>query len=454
MPTVVLICILLGAFSTLLTGLLLLNARSRREHADKARTHTGKLQEFEQILQSLFRQSRKFISDNATLVSRFTKVASAGDSLSRSVSTLGNTAHEVSHTTQLIAQMTENVLAQAHESSRLACAGRACIGDSEEAVNRVATSVADAETQFRDVVSHSEKIASVAGIIQDIAGQTNLLALNAAIEAARAGESGRGFAVVADEVRKLAERTASATVEIQGKIQAIVGSTHAVNGLLETSRTEVETAVGLTRNAVTLISSIEDCASHTLEATQTITTASSALTRVGEDLELAVKQAHDLDQQLSTEVKACNTVLRGAVKSAEDMKDQANAGSSTIHPLERILDGIEEIRSSNVLIMNSVSSQEAQPSIDRARNIDQAIQRILSTLPRAQHGDLVQRISSDYRDYRRLWMKAQGYAEKGDFPVLRSFIPREVRPAYDQLKTSLLQLVKASAPEIEAVFTE
>ena len=86
--------------------------------------------------------------------------------------------------------------------------------------------------------SESAAINAAVQMIAEVADQTNLLALNAAIEAARAGETGRGFAVVADEVRKLAERTKTATVEIEAtvsrfknQVEVMVNETKEANNL-------------------------------------------------------------------------------------------------------------------------------------------------------------------------------------------------------------------------------
>jgi methyl-accepting chemotaxis protein len=68
---------------------------------------------------------------------------------------------------------------------------------------------------MKRIESSSGQIASIVGLIQEIAFQTNLLALNAAVEAARAGDSGRGFAVVAAEVRALAQRASAASKDIK-----------------------------------------------------------------------------------------------------------------------------------------------------------------------------------------------------------------------------------------------
>jgi methyl-accepting chemotaxis protein len=79
-------------------------------------------------------------------------------------------------------------------------------------------SIKASSSTIHSLAESTGKIGEIANVIDGIADQTNLLALNAAIEAARAGEFGRGFSVVADEVRKLAERTSTATHEINRMI--------------------------------------------------------------------------------------------------------------------------------------------------------------------------------------------------------------------------------------------
>jgi methyl-accepting chemotaxis protein len=87
----------------------------------------------------------------------------------------------------------------------------------QQMVTQVAQTMAGIEVSSR-------KVAHIIAVIEGIAFQTNILALNAAVEAANAGEAGRGFAVVAAEVRSLAQRSAEATKEIKGLIDAAMGS--------------------------------------------------------------------------------------------------------------------------------------------------------------------------------------------------------------------------------------
>ncbi len=68
---------------------------------------------------------------------------------------------------------------------------------------------------LRQTIKSVEEISEKINIISDIADKTDDLSINAAIEAARAGEAGKGFAVVANEIRKLADKTQTASNEIE-----------------------------------------------------------------------------------------------------------------------------------------------------------------------------------------------------------------------------------------------
>ncbi|BCJ47067.1 chemotaxis protein [Actinoplanes ianthinogenes] len=133
---------------------------------------------------------------------------------------VASSAEEVTRSVQTVAAGTEEMTAAIRE-----------ISDSAARAAGVAATGVDSVHAAGETISRlgrsSAEISGVVNLITTIAEQTNLLALNATIEAARAGELGKGFAVVAGEVKDLAQATARATVDIDGRVQAIQADTDA-----------------------------------------------------------------------------------------------------------------------------------------------------------------------------------------------------------------------------------
>ncbi len=156
-------------------------------------------------------------------------------------------------------------------------------------IRRIADAVNSASEAVRELGGHSREIATVVGVIKEVADQTNLLALNAAIEAARAGEQGRGFAVVADEVRKLAERTAASTNDIARMVGLITSGTERAVDSMERQVREVESGVKLAAQAGEAIGTINASSERVVAAVGEISTAlveqSSASTDIARNIE-------------------------------------------------------------------------------------------------------------------------------------------------------------------------
>lgn len=190
-------------------------------------------------------------------------------------------------------------------------AGRVEIATNE--IRQIASTVSDASGRIRKLEERANQISSIAGVIKDIAGQTNLLALNAAIEAARAGEQGRGFAVVADEVRKLAERTSTATVEIEQMISGIQSDTVQVVGVMDAALPQVAAGVKAAEGAAESLRQIKAGAQSTLVSSREVADATK-------EQSIASNSIAQKVEEIATMVDETTAAMQSNAETAGDME--------------------------------------------------------------------------------------------------------------------------------------
>jgi methyl-accepting chemotaxis protein len=166
------------------------------------------------------------------------------------------TMSEMSSAVQEISQTTQSAAVDARKAEESAHSGGQTVQSTVETIGELLISNRETSTKIEDLGRSSDAIGKIVNVINEIAGQTNLLALNASIEAARAGEHGRGFAVVAGEVRRLAERTSSATKEIDVTVHAIQEGTKVAVEAMRSSMSHVQSGVDSARSAGEALTSI------------------------------------------------------------------------------------------------------------------------------------------------------------------------------------------------------
>ncbi|WP_199154585.1 methyl-accepting chemotaxis protein [Chromobacterium sp. ASV23] len=183
------------------------------------------------------------------------------------------------------------------DSGHLAASGEQVILKTVAQIQSSVETVSDAAGTVEKLRDQVAAIGSVTEVIKGVAEQTNLLALNASIEAARAGEMGRGFAVVADEVRMLAERTAAATLEINGMIQAMQ-----------------QEALNAVRHMNEVVGEVRGCEQSANQAGETITQISQ---RAAEAVALVGEIASGIGEQADASTEIAQQLERIAQVSEE-----------------------------------------------------------------------------------------------------------------------------------------
>lgn len=208
----------------------------------------------------------------------------------------------------------------AEETAAISEDGQTAIHEAMQGMERIREQVNEIGATIVSLAQFTRRIDEIITSVSEIATQSNLLALNASIEAARAGTGGRGFAVVADEVRALSmqsTRAASQVRAILAEIQSAVGQTvsaaeagtleadaglevtrkaddimqqlvqnmnassGAVRAIYDVIRQQVD---GLEEIAINM-ERIDRITQQNLASTRTITTVSTNLTRLADDLQ-------------------------------------------------------------------------------------------------------------------------------------------------------------------------
>ena len=162
---------------------------------------------------------------------------------------------------QVSSNATESAVV-AERSVKIAANGADVVNRSIEGMDTIREQIQETSKRIKRLGESSQEIGNIVALINDIADQTNILALNAAIQASMAGEAGRGFAVVADEVQRLAERSASATKQIEGLVKTIQTDTNEAVISMEQTTSEVVRGANLSKDAGVALDEIQNVSSN------------------------------------------------------------------------------------------------------------------------------------------------------------------------------------------------
>jgi methyl-accepting chemotaxis protein len=214
---------------------------------------------------------------------------------------------EIVNTTTAVQEMAANIESVSNNATSAAEAatrarqaaenGAKAVQQVVDGMDRIRQNVQAGAKKIKRLGERSMEISTIVNTISQISSQTDMLALNAAIEAARAGEHGRGFTVVAEEVRKLAERTATATKEIEKLISGIQAETNESVSAMEQQTVEVESESHVVASTGAELARIRESSSQSAELINEINLAAKQQVRGASGVVKAMETVSTIAQQ-------------------------------------------------------------------------------------------------------------------------------------------------------------
>ncbi|MDY6487170.1 methyl-accepting chemotaxis protein [Acinetobacter faecalis] len=185
------------------------------------------------------------------------QLAEASEHQAQEIAGASAAINEMALSIDQVSSNAEESATVAERSVQIASNGAEVVNRSIDGMDIIREQIQETSKRIKRLGESSQEIGNIVALINDIADQTNILALNAAIQASMAGEAGRGFAVVADEVQRLAERSASATKQIETLVKTIQTDTNEAVISMEQTTSEVVRGANLSKDAGVALDEIQ-----------------------------------------------------------------------------------------------------------------------------------------------------------------------------------------------------
>jgi len=186
-----------------------------------------------------------------------TELAEASNKQAREIASASAAVTDMAESMSTVSNEADNSAQVAQQSVEIAQKGAQVVRNTIGSMENIRETIQETSKRIKRLGESSQEIGDIVGLITEIADQTNILALNAAIQASTAGDAGRGFAVVADEVQRLAERAGNATKQIEGLVNTIQADTNEAVKSMEMSTAGVVSGAAMAEDAGVALKEIE-----------------------------------------------------------------------------------------------------------------------------------------------------------------------------------------------------
>lgn len=263
--------------------------------------------------------SRSLLNYSEELSQQMNELTAGVDTTAMQTGQVATAMEEMNATVLEVAQNTGETAEASERANKVALDGGGVVSSTIDEIHKVTETTEKLSGMLTDLSIKAENIGEVMSVINDIADQTNLLALNAAIEAARAGEAGRGFAVVADEVRKLAEKTMSATNEVESAISLIQQGTSEVVKEMSGVSGRVDNTVRMAEGAGGVLGEIVTESEKIADMVRAIATAAEQQSATSDEVNNSVTEINSLSQALSAGIQNANSGIQEVADMAKKL---------------------------------------------------------------------------------------------------------------------------------------